>query len=145
MISRFPSVCLLGLAFLFGLFPGLLQALPRTWDGGGANALASTPANWVEDTAPVAGDDIILNTTSHKNMTWDLGVDAGSWTQAEYTGTVTIATVCGASGFTNSTLPELHHQQWRVDTYSQSRSGLRDQPAQCDNRRRSYRGGERGD
>ncbi len=73
-----------------------------TWGGGGANALASNPTNWVGGIAPVAGDVITLDTNSHKNMTWNMtNMTVQSWTQVGYTGTVTIATVFGATGFTN--------------------------------------------
>ena len=35
-------------------------AVPRTWTGAGADALATTPANW-GGTAPQTGDDVVLN------------------------------------------------------------------------------------
>ncbi len=72
-----------------------------TWDGDGGNNLASTAANWDGDAAPAAGDAIVLNASSSKNMTWDLNIPVASWTQDGYTGTVTVATVYGAAGFTN--------------------------------------------
>src|SRR5262249_43307343 len=31
-----------------------------TWDGGGGDNNATTPANWAGDTAPVAGDDLVF-------------------------------------------------------------------------------------
>ena len=79
------------------------RAAPYTWDGGGGNNNASTPANWVGDAAPSAGDDIILDATTNKDMTWDAAAPSSvaSWTQVGYTGAVTFATVYGASGFTN--------------------------------------------
>ena len=92
-------------ALLICLLPGLLWAAPRTWDGEGADALASNPTNWNGDTAPTANDAIILDATSHKNMTWNMtNMTVASWTQSDYTGTVTIATVCGTTGFTNLTI-----------------------------------------
>jgi len=72
-----------------------------TWSGGGTNALASNPANWVGGMAPMAGDAVVLDATTNKNMTWDLNIPLQSWTQIGYTGTVTIATVYGTTGFTN--------------------------------------------
>lgn len=40
--------------------PSLAQAATRTWDGGGANNSWSTAANWVDDIAPVIGDDLVF-------------------------------------------------------------------------------------
>jgi len=56
-------------------------AATRTWDGGGADALATTAANWSSDIAPVAGDDVVFDATSTKACTWDLssGVTLGSF------------------------------------------------------------------
>lgn len=36
------------------------RAATRTWDGGGANASWTTAANWVDDIAPVASDDLVF-------------------------------------------------------------------------------------
>ena len=72
-----------------------------TWNGAGANALASNPANWVGGVAPVAGDAVNLDATTNKNMTWDLTIPVQTWTQVGYAGTVTVSTVYGATGFTN--------------------------------------------
>jgi fibronectin-binding autotransporter adhesin len=36
------------------------HAALRTWDGGGADNFWMTPANWVTDSAPVAGDDLLF-------------------------------------------------------------------------------------
>jgi len=49
-----PIVCL--------LIPAA-HAATRTWDGGGSNGFWSTPANWVSDVAPVAGDDLLFSYT----------------------------------------------------------------------------------
>ncbi len=75
--------------------------MTNVWSGGGTNALASNPTNWVAGTIPVAGDAVLLDSTTNKNMTWDLNIPIQSWTQVGYTGTVTMATVYGTSGFTN--------------------------------------------
>jgi len=64
------------ISFLTPLFRGLLAATfaslmilcgatlaaaaTRTWDGGGANTSWGTAANWVDDIAPVAGDDLVF-------------------------------------------------------------------------------------
>jgi hypothetical protein len=58
---------------LFRYFPVLVAAMvffvcetsvsfaaTRTWDGGGANTSWTTAANWVDDIAPVAGDDLVF-------------------------------------------------------------------------------------
>ena len=82
----------------------LATAGDRTWGGGGINALASNPTNWVGGVAPVAGDAIVLSSAANKNMTWDLNVPLASWTQAGYVGTVAVATVYGTTGFTNLTI-----------------------------------------
>lgn len=82
----------------------------RTWDGGGGDNLASTAANWSDDTRPTSSDHVVLNSTTNKNMTWDAGVSSlpdtvASWTQTEgYSGTVTFQTMYGTSGFTNFTV-----------------------------------------
>ena len=81
------------------LSPFSAQAI--TWTGGGGTALASNGDNWEGGMAPGAGDAVVLAASSSSNMTWDLDVAVGSWTQDGYTGTVTIATLFGASGFTN--------------------------------------------
>ena len=93
-----PALCV---ALLLCLQPFALLADSHTWDGGGANSNASLAANWVGDTAPIANDDVVLNTTSHKNMTWDLNISLSGWSQIGYTGKVSVATVYGTSGFTN--------------------------------------------
>ncbi len=92
----------LGIALLLCFVPGALLGAPRTWDGGGANALASNRTNWVDDIAPVEGDAIILDGTSSKHTTWNMtNMTVASWTQDGYAGTVTVATVYGPAGFTN--------------------------------------------
>jgi hypothetical protein len=83
------------------LAASLSMAETRIWGGGGTNNLASTTNNWVGGVAPVAGNAIVLDATTNKNMTWDMNIPLSSWTQAGYTGTVTVATIYGATGFTN--------------------------------------------
>lgn len=90
------------MALLVFLLPDALLAATRTWDGGGADELASNPTNWDGNAALVANDAIVLNATSHKSMTWNMtNMTVASWTQVGYLGTVTVATVYGATGFTN--------------------------------------------
>ncbi|NLB55876.1 MAG: hypothetical protein GX811_08960, partial [Lentisphaerae bacterium] len=72
-----------------------------TWNGNGTDELASTPENWSDNTAPVTGDNIILNNTSSKDMTWDLNIQLMSWIQDGYEGEVTLETVYSPTGFTN--------------------------------------------
>ncbi len=78
-----------------------LGVVTNTWGGGGADALASNPTNWTGGAVPLAGDAILLNATTNKNMTWNLNIPVQSWMQIGYAGTVTIATVYGPAGFTN--------------------------------------------
>ena len=63
------------------------------WDGGGADNLASTAANWTGDTLPVTGVSVYFNETSGKNCTWDLTtVSPANFTlDTGYTGTVTLS------------------------------------------------------
>ncbi len=66
----------------------------KTWDGGGLTNNCSTAANWSGDTIPTTTDDIILDSTSTKAMTWDSGCPStvASWTQSSgYTNTVTVS------------------------------------------------------
>ncbi len=72
-----------------------------TWGGGATNTVASNPTNWVGGVVPVAGDAIVLDATTNRNMTWDLNIPVQSWTQIGYGGTVTVMTVYGSTGFTN--------------------------------------------
>ncbi|NQT93122.1 MAG: hypothetical protein HQ559_10205, partial [Lentisphaerae bacterium] len=93
------------------LWPVVTAAATRTWDGGGVDELASRKDNWSDNTLPGSSDDIVLDTTSANNVNWNGGADTGdgalpasvnSWAQsAGYSGTVTVYTVYGASGFTN--------------------------------------------
>lgn len=76
----------------------VVLAAVRTWDGGAATNLASEAVNWSDDTAPVAGDHIVLDSTTHRDLAWDLELDVASWTQIGYTGTVTFATVFPGKG-----------------------------------------------
>ncbi|NLB55877.1 MAG: hypothetical protein GX811_08965 [Lentisphaerae bacterium] len=70
-----------------------------TWTGNGTDELASTPENWSDNTAPVAGDAIVLDSSTDKNMTWDLNIPVQSWTQDGYEGVATILTVYSPTEF----------------------------------------------
>jgi len=102
-------------------FRDIPQAAPTTdtfiWDGGGADNLASTAANWkkiaangteTNDVAPTSGSDTIWNDTSVKDCTWDFTTAACSPRSLNilsgYSGTVTQGAVnidIGAEGFTH--------------------------------------------
>ena len=70
----------------------------RTWDGGGGDALASTAANWSDNTAPVAGDAVVFDATSSKNCTFDLTADFASLNTTGYGGVVTASATTTVSG-----------------------------------------------
>ena len=70
-------------------------AAEKHWLGTDATSptLASVAANWDPAGAPTAGDDVVLDAGSNNNpMTWDLDNGVASWTQSDYTGTVTFMT-----------------------------------------------------
>jgi hypothetical protein len=54
------SVSYLAVIFASLLAVGTGESAIRTWDGGGADANWNTPANWVGDVAPAAGDDLVF-------------------------------------------------------------------------------------
>ena len=100
-MKRHPAMrrfCVLGLAILLGTAAARADVI---WTGAGADNLASTAANWSGGVAPAANDAVVLDATTDKAMTWDLDIPLASWTQDGYTGTVTIATINGSTGFTN--------------------------------------------
>ena len=100
-MKRHPAMrrfCVLGLAILLGTAAARADVI---WTGAGADNLASTAANWSGGVAPAANDAVVLDAATGKAMTWDLDIPLASWTQDGYTGTVTIATVYGGTGFTN--------------------------------------------
>lgn len=70
--------------------PALVRrARTCTWDGGGADALASNAVNWDTDTAPVAGDSIVFPTTT-KACTWDISLALAAFTvNSGYVQTIT--------------------------------------------------------
>lgn len=92
---------LLFLAVFASPIPLARAASTRTWDGGGADALATTCANWSSNTCPVAGDSVTFDGTSTKSATWDLAASVTIVTFAinsGYTGTVTLSTNLTVTG-----------------------------------------------
>ncbi len=78
-------ICLI----LFG-FALSVDAATITWDGGGADNLASNSANWSGGVKPQYGDNVIFDATSVKDCTWDLTVTLASLTKTSgYTGRIT--------------------------------------------------------
>ncbi len=75
-------------------FSNLVFAATKTWDGGGANNNWSTCANWNLDTCPAAGDTVVFDGTSSKDVTVDAGF-AGTIAVVQmntgYSGTITLA------------------------------------------------------
>lgn len=85
----------LALSF-FGLS---LQAETLYWRGT-SSELASVAANWSPEQVPTAANDIVLDADSaNKPLTWDLDVGVASWTQSDYTGTVTFQTGKNGQGY----------------------------------------------
>lgn len=73
------------------LQPSFALAATRTWDGGGANTLWSTAANWSDDTAPTAADTALFDGTGKKDSIVDSGFQgaiAGLSMTAAHTGSV---------------------------------------------------------
>lgn len=86
-------------ALVLSFFGLSLQAETFYWRGTDATSptLASVAANWSPEQVPTAADDIVLDADSaNKPLTWDLNSGVASWTQSDYTGTVTFQT--GKSG-----------------------------------------------
>ena len=81
---------------------GLPSAPTNTWIGTGN---ASQATNWSLGHAPTNTEYILLSGFSKKSIVWDVTNAVVSWRQtAQYTGTVTFATVYGTTGFTNFTV-----------------------------------------
>lgn len=84
-------LAILGLAIIALCAANDAEARTCTWDGGGANALSSTPANWDTDTAPISNDVLVWDSGSAP-CTFDLALNFnGFYMNASYTGVVTIA------------------------------------------------------
>ncbi len=57
---------------LFFAFISASPVFSATWNGGGADNLASTAGNWEGSVLPPTGDTILFNNTSSKDCTWDI-------------------------------------------------------------------------
>lgn len=98
-----------GLGAALGLLALAAPAAVKVWLPTTKDGFASTPANWSGHSIPLASDDIVLNASSAKIMTWDapnngLPTTINSWRQESgYTGKVTVNTLYPGPGheFTN--------------------------------------------
>jgi lysophospholipase L1-like esterase len=96
------AVVMLAGAFgvLIGPFTINVSAAPdtHTWDGGGANASASTKENWVGDVAPEAGDSVIFDAGALP-CSWDLSITLNAFSMnAGYTGIISPTVSFGTTG-----------------------------------------------
>jgi hypothetical protein len=97
----------------------------RTWDGGGSTSDASEAANWSGEVVPSSTDDIVLDGTSTKAMTWNAGVNGlpstvNSWTQSGAPTTVTMPIkYSGAfAGFTVTGNLSIGTGTWKHSAYA---------------------------
>jgi len=75
---------------------------PEVWNQTSGN-LASTDANWLDGTKPIAGDNIIFNATSTASCTWDLALALGSFSiDTGYSGTITQAASFSVTGYSQA-------------------------------------------
>jgi hypothetical protein len=73
--------------------PRTVTITMRKWTGGGADNLASNPANWLNSLVPQNGDSVLFNGTSAKNCDWNISVTVGSLNlNSGYTGVFTLNT-----------------------------------------------------
>ncbi len=99
------------LLLLFFGFASVAQADDVRWNGGGADNLASNPANWTGGIIPQDNDSIIFDNTSAKNCTWDESVIPSSLNLTSwYTGTVTLNSVLIVTGSVNHLRRRAHNQ-----------------------------------
>lgn len=104
MSHRFASAAIASLvvisALAFTIPTGFVSAVDtHTWDGGGwPDHKASTATNWVGDSLPEAGDNLLWDATNTSICTFDLALAFGSLTiGAGYTGTGVAVITQGAS------------------------------------------------
>ena len=94
------------LLFFTTAYLRFVNAATKTWDGGGADNNWSTCANWNLDTCPAAGDTVVFDGTSTKDVTINsgfAGTIASIQINAGYTGTITLArSLTVTSTFTQS-------------------------------------------
>lgn len=84
------SLVLIAAAIFLLCAPTFTQAATRTWDGGGANTSWTTAANWVDDVAPVAGDDLVfpadaMQMTANNNFLLFTAFNSITFTGGNYT------------------------------------------------------------
>lgn len=80
----------LPLALCVLLFAVNAEAATRTWDGGGADSLWSTAANWSSDLVPGAGDNALFDGTNTKAASIPVNTTVGGLEiRSAYTGTIT--------------------------------------------------------
>ncbi|OGL47348.1 MAG: hypothetical protein A2W05_00950 [Candidatus Schekmanbacteria bacterium RBG_16_38_10] len=91
-----------------------------TWTGGGADNLASNPANWSGNVVPQNGANVVFDNTSIKDCIWDINASPRSFTiTSAYTGKVTLnldLTIAGNLTITGGTL-NLNNKNLNVDGY----------------------------
>ncbi len=81
---------LLLILFLFGL-PLSAHATTCTWNGGGADNLASNPGNWTGNVEPHDSDSVFFDSLSTKDCTWEAYLNPASLNlNPGYTGMVTL-------------------------------------------------------
>lgn len=69
------------------------SAATLVWSGEGTDDLASNPVNWSGSVAPQRRSDVVFDSTSSKDCTWDLNITISSFNiNPGYNGTVTIDT-----------------------------------------------------
>ncbi|RJQ22793.1 MAG: fibronectin type III domain-containing protein [Nitrospiraceae bacterium] len=105
----FKKIGLTGL-FLFSIvLSANANAATVIWTGGGTDNRASNSQNWLANTAPQYGDDVVFNSTSSKDCAWDLNVRLSSFAvKSGYTGKVTKisdASLTIAKGFVSPNAP----------------------------------------
>jgi len=92
LISAFPLIVHIG-------SENVSATDPEVWNQT-SGALASTDANWLDGTKPIAGDNIIFNATSTASCTWDLALALGTFSMnTGYSGTITQAASFSVTGY----------------------------------------------
>jgi parallel beta-helix repeat protein len=101
--SLIKKAIILALTVLFSLnFASSANAATLTWTGGGIDNLASNPDNWSGNVVPQNGDDVVFDSTSSKDCTWDINVILSSLSlNPGYTGTVTLNSDLTVTGNVN--------------------------------------------
>ena len=88
-MRRLLAVCL-----LLAASAAAAETPRKLWSGAGKTALASEPANWVEQSSPTAGDRVVFSNVSSKDCAWDIDVLVSSFTMTQsYAGTVRLSKV----------------------------------------------------